>query len=556
MSKIILTSINARYSHTNLALLYLETAMSLKTDDCICQTIEWDINRPAHELLEKLAESGGSCFVFSAYIWNSVYLKTLLPDLGRLLPDAVICTGGPEAVHNKPDWLKVSGLDFILDGNAEDFAAELCRLQKPAEASVIRKQPSCFSSTVFPYTEDSLRQFKGRIIYYEASRGCMFNCSYCLSSVDNSPVEYRTAEQIISEISLLSRFRGTVKFVDRTFNARPAVSRLIWRHMASNPPAGCFHFELHPSLLQDEDFRLIESLKASSAQFEIGIQSTNENVLRKVNRTDKPVESFKNIARIIEMKKFHVHLDQIIGLPGDCPAAAAESIDRILSLRPDVFQPGFLKIIPGTPLAAEALSLGIISSTAPPYEVLQTPSYSFLQLSRFKRIARLINLLYNSGFYQHSLPVIINKTGGWYRLFSKLLEPEPSLSRTGWEYWGQMLFEIAEATQPGASVIKDLLRFDWCFYAKAQRYPAYIDYENTDEIYRKKTVACRKIGSLHPEIRKSELKRSIIFIPESEEPVNPADRAYLFVRTAGKLQKFPIEKNIRHSYCDSSPQQL
>ena len=199
---------------------------------------------------------------------------------------------------------------------------------------MINRISRSFTKTAFPYTEESITALKGRIIYYEASRGCMFNCSYCLSAAESHPYcpdcpdcpsndsslhehnpEYRTIEQITAEICLLSRFEGTVKFVDRTFNANHKVSRHIWHLMVENPPAGCFHFEIHPMLLQNEDLDLIGQLKPGTAQFEIGIQSTDPAILKNVNRADNWVVSQKAIARLIKPGKFHIHLDQIVACP-------------------------------------------------------------------------------------------------------------------------------------------------------------------------------------------------------------------------------------------------
>lgn len=546
-NNICLTSVNSRYSHTNLALLYLKTSLEqldLKEDGLIF--VEWDINRPAEELLERLAVSDCRVFIFSVYIWNSVFIKEMISNLRKLFPEAVICVGGPEAVYNAEQWLATGQISFILDGNAEDFAEDLLSIAAGPVPAVIKKQHKAFSKTPFPYTADRLKQLKGRIIYYEASRGCIYNCSYCLSSADTAAVEYRSIRQITEEIKLLSRFEGTVKFVDRTFNAKPSAARRIWQLMVENPPAGCFHFELHPMLLQEEDFRLIEKLPRGSAQFEIGIQSTDETILRNVNRPDRPAESFENIRRLIAMQKFHIHIDQIIGLPGDSPITAAFSMDRMLSLGPDKFQPGFLKILPGTPLSNELDRYGIKASAKPPYEVLETDSFTYLDLRRFKQIARLIEVLYNSGYFPYTLTHLRKLTGSWHSLFDKLLNNGNfDLNCKRWEYWGEHLLKISDQNPEGDTVlIKDLLRLDWCPFANSQRHPDFIRHENQDEMNRLKTEACIKIGSLHPELKKSELKRAILFIPECSENL-PVAGSRLFVRTKNGTREFGV-KNERH----------
>lgn len=542
MDPITLVAINSRYSQSNLALRYLSTVLETPWN-----LIEWDINRPPRELIEKLVTNGSSSILFSAYIWNSVYLKHLIPDLAALLPEATISIGGPEAVYNPDDWLKLRGLSFILDGNAENFAGLLPNLKKTNYAELLRTPRHPFSETQFPYTAEELSKLKGRIIYYEASRGCRFNCSYCLSATVDGGVDYRSDTQITNEIALLSRFEGTVKFVDRTFNADSGKAHLIWRLMADNPPAGCFHFEIHPALLQEEDFEMIKNLSPGTAQFEIGIQSTNPDILRNVNRYDEPKQSFENIRRLVNIDGLHIHLDQIIGLPGDSPQTAAQSLDEIISLKPDMFQPGFLKILPGTPLAENAEKFGIKASALPPYEIIESSSFSFEMLQHFHRIEQLVKRLYNNGFFRLTLSKIAGQNNSWFTLFESLLDTSCNQEAADtncnrWEYWGRRIFNYTNKIMPESSLlIKDLLRLDWCPNASSQYYPDFISYNNDKKTNQLKTAACRKILLRDPELKKSSLKRSIIFIPESSLSELPVDGAVLFVRHAGRMRRMNID---------------
>lgn len=552
MRKIVLTAINAKYSHSNPALLYLRTALS-DHRDTECIIIEWDINQPRRQLLEKLVGPSNTIFLFSAYIWNSNMLKDLIPDLSILQPDAIIAAGGPEAVCSKQDWLEIPGIDYIFDGNAEDFAPLLQNLKKPEKPEVLTESKRPFKKTPFPYTRDFISALKGKIIYYEASRGCRFNCSYCLSAADNE-FDCRTGKQITEEIRMLCSFEGTVKFVDRTFNADSSRARLVWKLMVENPPAGCFHFELHPMLLRDEDFELISRLPEGCAQFEIGIQSTNPSILANVNRADNWNQSRESILRLIEMRKFHIHLDQIVGLPGDTPESASESLDEIMSLKPDRFQLGFLKLLPGTPLAAAADKFGIQASSTPPYEVLRSDSFSFEELQYFHRIEELINLLYNSGFFPRSLPVISKAAGGWFQLFKSILNFSEISDRQGppprrWEYWGRILFDFSVELIPNdLPLIKDLLRLDWCPFAGAQRYPDFIRYADDKKMNRLKAEACCRLQSEQPAIPKSALHRAILFIPESDNSLHPAEKPQLFIKHNGKIKRFTPTPLINYNY--------
>ncbi len=540
-----LVSVNARFSHSNLALLYLKTALKYG-----CHLVEWDINRSKRGLIEELLRLDYSHYFFSVYIWNSEYLKTVITDLSTLKPDAIICCGGPEAVFNSNEWRKISGINFILDGNAEDFAAILPNLVPSSAptiaAEIIKLSPKPFTETVFPYSKELLANLEGRLIYYEASRGCSFNCSYCLSAASGGLPDYRSEDQIREEIELLSQFNGTVKFVDRTFNHNKKISRLIWRMMTDAPPRGCFHFEIHPAILDEEDIRLLSLIPPRKARLEIGIQSTNQQVLNIVNRADSWEKSRENIRRLAEIDGLHIHLDQIIGLPGDSPEIAAETMNRILDLHPDIFQPGFLKVLHGTPLNAERDRFGIKASASPPYEILSSFSFSFSELQHFHQLETLVSILYNSGNFKLSLIYLSEKLGRWIFLFEALLngtgaEGPADTGIKRWEYWGQRIFNLVKTELPDElPYLIDLLRLDWCPFANSQRYPGFIEYTAISEMNLLKITACKIASERYPDFTKSELKRSILFIPESRRGLTELTKK-LFVRHRKRIIQISVE---------------
>jgi len=520
MSRIALIAINAKYSHTNLALLYLKTALrSAPVPETEIELIEWDINRPGRALLETITAGGFSHAVFSVYIWNSRYIEDLLADLDQFSNRPTVCAGGPEAAHNIEKWKGIPGIDFILEGAAESFAPMLHSLKRHESSTVLHAPPKPFSETIFPYDEQLLGRLQGRLVYYEASRGCMFGCSYCLSACSETSVEYRTEKQIISELDILRTFGGTVKFVDRTFNANPEVSRLIWRHMAQNPPEGCFHFEIHPLLLEREDLDLLKSLPPGSAQLEIGIQSVNPGILRNANRAGDWTREKPVIRELIDTGLFHVHLDQIAGLPGDSPETAAVSLNEIMKLRPDNFQLGFLKLLPGTPLFDETEKWKIKHSMAPPYEILESSTFSFDALQHFHRIEKLIDILYNSGFFRLSLECMAEDCGSWHALFDRLLlETTIDLTCRRWDYWGSFLLRYVKQHFPKKTPLYiDLLRFDWCPLAGGQYYPDFIRYSDGKKIAAQRRDAIEIIRKTHPDIKKSVLSRAILFLPEHRD---------------------------------------
>ncbi len=544
MVRIALVALNARYSHSNPALLYLEKALEIQNNPEIelLELIEWNINGSPRELLEILVNGKFTHIVFSVYIWNSLWLDRFLSDLGKICSRSIIILGGPDAVHRSVHWLKTGTVDYIIRGSAEDFAPVLPDLKEKTVPEILSIDPKPFTETVFPHSPESIEKMEGRLLYYEAGRGCLFHCSYCLSSREDHQPEYRTGEQILDELKLLVKFRGTVKFVDRTFNADSRISRMVWRYIIDNPPAGCFHFEIHPLLLENEDYRILKKIKPGSVQFEIGIQSTDKSILKNVNRKGDWSREKAAVLRLKELGNFHLHLDQIVGLPGDTTETAARSMDEILSLRPDNFQLGFLKILPGTLLSEQKEKWGILPSGTPPYEVLQTGCFSFSEIQEFHRIEKLMDLFYNRGFFRLSLDRIDMITGSLYRFFTSFLsEMNLEIECRRWDYWGEkILLWIDEYYPEERRGIIDLLRLDWCPFAKAQYFPGCIGYSDSKKIMQGRKAAGAYLYRNISGVKKSEINRAILFLPESK--LFPLAAGVVFIKTGGILRRIEIPR--------------
>ena len=261
-----------------------------------------------------------------------------------------------------------------------------------------------------------------RIVYYEASRGCPFSCAYCLSAREKS-VRYLSLERVLADISwFLERRFPLVKFVDRTFNLDPARYLAIWRHIRDNHNGvTTFHFEISAESLSREAFELLETMPAGAVQFEIGIQSANAETLRAVGR---PANMERLAAAIHAIPAaIHRHVDLIAGLPLEDLATFARSFDYAWSMDSDMLQLGFLKVLPGSPMAEIAAADPAYRwSETPPYEVLQSPALPYRDLCVLKDVEHLVDGWYNSGLVRKTLSRLAEtrEDGSAFALFREL----------------------------------------------------------------------------------------------------------------------------------------
>ena len=412
--KIFLTAINAKYIHSNLA-VYSLRAYAKDYQEQIAIG-EYTINNRVDYILEQIYKAKPDVLCFSCYIWNMDYVEELITEYHKLCPEVPIWVGGPEVSYEVETFLaehpQVTG---VMIGEGERTFEQLCRYYVNHAGSLeeirgiaFRDQDS--GKTVFtpaqepmnmsdiPFCYDHIENFENRIIYYESSRGCPFNCSYCLSSIDKK-LRFRDMELVKKELAFfIEKKVPQVKFVDRTFNCRHDHAMEIWRFVKEHDNGITnFHFEISADLLNEEELALIHDMRPGLIQLEIGVQSANEITIREINRTMKIDVLSTIVDKIKKGNNVHQHLDLIAGLPYEGYESFGKSFDRVYKMNPEQLQLGFLKVLKGSVMHDRAQEYGIVYQDRAPYEVLSTKWLTYAEVIRLKQIEEMVEVYYNSG---------------------------------------------------------------------------------------------------------------------------------------------------------------
>lgn len=444
--KTLLVGINARYSHTNLAIRYLRQQIIKNGFDVTLY--EQSINVYYDQLLREIAKLAKAydIIAFSAYIWNIELIKSLSQDLNQLYPHKIWIAGGPEVSYDPQNEL-ASGLavDCVLAGEGERSLVQLLALlsaekwidcqnkraflnkaTQTIEGLFTREMSSKeafpvvvdLSEIPFPYQEDE--SLEHRVIYYESSRGCPYNCSYCLSSTLKG-VRYLPIERVYKELKwFIDKKVMQVKFVDRTFNADKNRTLSILEFIANHDNGYTqFHFELTAALIDDSLFKVLERVRPGLYQFEIGIQTTNENTSREIYRIQPLDNTLDRCRQLIATGNQHIHMDLIAGLPFETPDTFSQAIDTCMSVGPHMLQIGFLKLLKGSAIRFQKDHYGYLHSHRAPYEVLSSNTFSFEALQEVKQIEELVDHFYNSGLLRLPIRLIGILEDGRYAQFFK-----------------------------------------------------------------------------------------------------------------------------------------
>lgn len=415
--KILLTTLNSKYVHSNLALKYLYASAEKSRNSIDIQ--EFTINNEEDYIFTELLRKSYDAVCFSCYIWNVDRTLYLAENLKKARPEVKILLGGPEVSFDVTAFMSQHKfIDFIISGEGEAPFSQWAEmfLSEAQEYEKIRgltyrlegkiyvnptAPPLQFESVPFPYL--SLVCEEDKIMYYESSRGCPFQCGYCLSSLERK-VRTLSMERVKSDLSyFIYKKVKQVKFIDRTFNWDKRRSYQIMKYLISSDNGTTnFHFELCGDLIDGELLQLLETARPGLFQFEIGVQTTNENALAACNRKSDFPKLAENVRRLVEMDNIHIHLDLIAGLPHEDYPSFRKSFNDVYSLKGHALQLGFLKLIKGTPLREQAEEHGYVYRAQAPYEVISSKYISALALVRLKKIENVLELYYNRGGFQRT----------------------------------------------------------------------------------------------------------------------------------------------------------
>lgn len=417
MPDIVLTTLNAKYIHSAFGLRYLMANLGPLRQRA--RIMEFDINQRPADVLEAIVGQNPRIVGVGVYIWNASQSTQLVADLKRLHPDVTVVLGGPE-VSYETDQQEITRIaDYVVTEEADLTFAELCgRLlsgERPVQ-KIIRSRLPKFDELVLPYDLYDDDDVAHRIIYVEASRGCPFACEFCLSSLD-IPVRNAPLEPFLAAMQrLLDRCVKHFKFVDRTFNLNIALGQAILRFFLQRYRPGLFlHFEMIPDRFPETLRDLVRQFPPGSLQFEVGIQTFNEDVAKLISRRQNNAKVEENLRFLRRETGVHVHADLIAGLPGESIESFARGFDRLVALGPQEIQFGILKRLRGTPIARHDKEWEMVYSPNPPYEVMRTKLIDSSTMQRLKRFARYWDLVANSGNFVETTPLIWGNESPFWR---------------------------------------------------------------------------------------------------------------------------------------------
>lgn len=412
--KVLLTTLNSKYSHVNIALYYLKNKIM---DLCDVDTLNLNINDELSNSLSKIISYDANIICFGVYIWNVEQTLKIAENIKKIKPKIIITFGGPEVSYNPKEILeKYQFVDSVLCLESENNIRQMVQDAKINYVKGIYQIP--VDTTDIPdISNDLVENYDNRAVYFETSRGCPFRCSYCLSCIDKN-IKYFDLENVKKELKkLLDLDVIQIRFIDRTFNSNKKRAIEIWKFILENRRNTTFHFEICASLIDEDTLTFLKEVPKDIFRFEIGIQSTNKKTLEEINRKYNFDYEKVIIQKLVQLNNIHIHTDLIIGLPYETLDIFKNSFDDLYDLHTTEMQLGFLKFLKGTDIYNSKESFEYSYLSYPPYEILKNIFISYDEISYLKKFETIFESINNSKKFVESVKYIETKFSSYYAMY-------------------------------------------------------------------------------------------------------------------------------------------
>ncbi|SFE72314.1 B12-binding domain-containing radical SAM protein [Alteribacillus iranensis] len=485
---VIVSTLNAKYIHTCLALRYLKASAYPDYD---IEMAEYTIKDPSMNIVTDLFEKHPDVIGFSCYIWNIEETIEVVSMLKKIKPELKIVLGGPEVSYDTEYWMnRLSDVDFIVINEGEETFKHLldeiageekyhmvfgAAFRKKGEVVINPPRPKADLEKIpspYRFAEDK-KDLSRRITYFETSRGCPFSCQFCLSSIE-AGVRYFDIEKVKDDLLyLIENGAKMIKFVDRTFNIQREYAREIFQFLIDNHQGCQFQFEITADIMPPELLEFLnEHAPPGLFRFEIGVQSTNDITNKLVKRHQNLKKLERTVRMVKEGGKIVQHLDLIAGLPEEDYDRFKQTFNDVFAMEPEELQLGFLKMLRGTGLRIQAEKFGYVYMNQAPYEMLYNDVISFSDISRIKRVEDILDKYWNDHRMDHTIHHLVKDV--FDTPFDFFQEFGDYWYEKGWGKIGHQLEDLFLRLQEflkhrdtkGMDIIEGLMTYDYFLHQK------------------------------------------------------------------------------------------
>lgn len=337
-------------------------------------------------LIQQILEDRPDVLAFSLVTDMVPWFMDFAKDLRKNKVDAFFLAGGIHITSSPMETLQTNLLDAIIIGEGDDAFLELLDdLERgklnPQMANLGLKVNSSFKvNPPRPLIQDLDRiPFPDKSLYEEtfyqpndiyktmASRGCIYQCSFCNSSLihrlyqeERKIHRTRTVDNVIQELKQAKekyRFK-VVDFLDEIF----AINNVWLEEFAERYPQEIgipFFCSLHPNFVSEKRVKLLE--KAGCIKVDMGVQSLSDRIRKEICLRNEKKEQVKKAIRLLTESKMICTAEHIINMPTETEEDLLEMAYYYNNNRTDQAHFLWLRLFPRTPIVEIARQHNLIT---------------------------------------------------------------------------------------------------------------------------------------------------------------------------------------------------
>ena len=491
MNDIVICTFNARYTHTSIALRYIFANLKELQSKTVIK--EFVINSQVADAVEVVLKENPKIVGIGAYIWNALEVGEFIKIIKSVAPHIMVIVGGPEASY-LPHRVDFSRADYFIQGEGDIAFYELCKSifsKNFPKNKFIKADLVELNEIELPYKYYSEHDIKNRQIYVEASRGCPYSCEFCLSSIDKKVRKIDTKKFLKEIETLWNRGARSFKFIDRTFNQGIHMANELMDFFLSKSPPYFIHFEVIPDNFPNSIKNRIKEFPPASLQLEIGIQTLEEEISKNIYRKLNLQKIKENLEFLEKNTKAHLHVDLIIGLPGESIEQFGKNLNLLYSMTKCEIQLGILKKLSGTTLKRHDEVYGMVYSDKPPYEILQNNLIPFEIMQKMKRFARFWDMVYNSGNFKKTVTLLFENGKvfeGFFAFSGWIYSQTESTWQISLDRLAYLLFRyLKEELHVEEEVLKEIIKED-ILRVEGRKLPKFLRVERVSKNIKKEEL--------------------------------------------------------------------
>lgn len=356
---------------------------------------QWSFVSRFDEAVRDLASRAPDIVAFSCYLWNTELSCHLAHLLKLVLPEVTTVLGGPDAGPRAEELLLAHPeLDLVIEGDGEIPFLALLRARLAGDDDALTEVPGLRYHGSFgvikndlpsedldlsllgevwdrPPEQVELSSWAWPHLLVETLRGCPYSCSFCMYG--KTEMNAKDTDASIEELAGLLERGLLVEIVDPTFTTYKRRAKEILRELSAREYTGQLTIEAYPDSLDEEMADLF--VAAQVCCIGLGFQTASAEGLEAVRRPGN-FEKFERAVGYLQDRSLHFYVDIIYGLPGTSIEDFFSTVDYLHSLGVSKLMIYRLLGLPGSPMMADVEAHGLVFSRSPPYELLQSNTYT------------------------------------------------------------------------------------------------------------------------------------------------------------------------------------